>query len=69
VHLAVEGELAKQAIPHPPQLLLSACSLTHALLHQDSPDEQMHWPVWQVAPVQAMHAVPLVPHIESVWLA
>jgi hypothetical protein len=35
VHAAVEGEIAEHRVPHPPQLLLSVCWLTHVPLHTD----------------------------------
>jgi hypothetical protein len=69
VHGAAEaGATAEHTVPHPPQWLLSVCSLTHVPLQKDSPDEQAHWPLWHGLPVQAPHVAPAVPHIDAVWL-
>jgi hypothetical protein len=66
---AVEGEIAVQASPQPPQLLLSVCSSTHAPAQRESPEGQAQVPLWQVVPpAQAPHAAPgaPVPHCEFV---
>jgi hypothetical protein len=51
------GSVVVHAFPHPPQLLLSVCSLTQAPPHNERPPLQPQAPHWQVLP---QVCVPLV---------